>query len=86
MQSLTIEALNALRLAILTTLNACSVRPSSSSSTACTAAHICLLTTALEELGKIPIIVGVIAKLRSGESMEWKNASRGADDAVLNQL
>jgi len=72
MNTLTIEELHTLRLAIFDNAEALHKEAkllfeNKMFSRAYLLAHFCF-----EELGKIPIIVGVIGKIHSGESVDWK--------------
>lgn len=76
MDSLTIEELNTLRLAIFDNAEALQkeaklLLENNMVSRAYLLAHFCF-----EELGKIPIIVGAIAKISSGNSVNWKKLKK----------
>lgn len=76
MKTLSIEKLNALRIAVFDNAEALHREAKlllqyGMHARAYLLAHFCF-----EELGKIPIIVGVIAKLQSGETVDWRKVQK----------
>lgn len=76
MKTLSIEQLNALRIAVFDNAEALHREAKvllqyGMHARAYLLAHFCF-----EELGKIPIIVGVIAKLQNGEVVDWKKVQK----------